>query len=159
MDTYFSSGYTKLDLPKGNATSRSGGHKMQLSPRLELIIASTLVLDCLDTNRTSKEAVPCWPVQHFRNETLNHTCDAILQSVSDMIDTIADPLQLCTLTCYVRCMYPKRRATTLRWVQWVLLGWGPRDSLSIHHHMQGERLLMSTPAGSLSGFSGHGQYR
>ncbi|EGZ74456.1 hypothetical protein NEUTE2DRAFT_103228 [Neurospora tetrasperma FGSC 2509] len=199
-------------LPKGNATSKSGGHKMQLSPRLELIIASTLVLDCLDTNRTSNEAVPCWPVQHSRNETLNHPS----QSVSDMIDTIADPLQLCTLTCCVRCMYPIRRAATLRWVQWVLLGWGkgakkaihcetywlittyiaglhlqvsPRDSLSIHHHMQGERLsvlprplsvslhhieaptypnpsprltlmrLMSTPAGSLLGFSGHGQHR
>ncbi|EGO61508.1 hypothetical protein NEUTE1DRAFT_120448 [Neurospora tetrasperma FGSC 2508] len=140
-------------LPKGNATSKSGGHKMQLSPRLELIIASTLVLDC------AVYAV-CTPYAE---------------------------LQLCA--GFNGCCWAGTYWLITTYIAGLHLQVSPRDSLSIHHHMQGERLsvlprplsvslhhieaptypnpsprltlmrLMSTPAGSLLGFSGHGQHR
>ncbi|EAA31383.3 hypothetical protein GE21DRAFT_7001 [Neurospora crassa] len=159
-------------LPKGNATSRSGGHKMQLSPRLELIIASTLVLDKPDVQGScgAMYAV-CTPYAELQLcAGFNGYCWAGGKGAKEAIHCETYWL----ITTYIAGSH---------------LQVSPRDSLSIHHHMQGERLsvlprplsvslhhieaptlhqsiptttlarLMSTPAGSLSGFSGHGQYR
>ncbi|KAL0465929.1 hypothetical protein QR685DRAFT_452051 [Neurospora intermedia] len=144
-------------LPEGNAALRSGGHDMQLSPRLELIIASILVLNC------AMYAV-CTPYAELQLcAGFNGCCWAGIKAQIGQIHCESSLQTLCR---------------------------SPRDSLSIHHHMQGERLsvlprplsvslhhieaptpiplqsprltlmrLMSTPADSLSGFSGHGHHR